>query len=105
MMSYTCSDRSSKEAEWLKEDGFDRLKEAELECSRRVNCTAVRTNYCSAQFGDDFGDDDEEDLHYEFCNNNPAPVRYLATTTQRIASRICVYKKIDGNGTFDCIMQ
>ena len=74
------------------------LQNARSECLRRDNCTAVRTNYCNFAFSSSI--DDDIDIHYDFCNDDPVPINELTKGFQSDEVTICVFKKGNPDGKF-----
>ena len=86
MDNMTCSYRDSIKSERLSE--FFKFKS---DCSRKKDCTGIRTNYCTRFVGD-------LEIHYEMCNDDPIPLRQVENTSQFERPTTCVHKKLDEFG-------
>ena len=76
------------------------LEKAKSECSRRENCTAVRTNKCTLFTS-------STEFRYDFCNDDPIPseLPWIKTTglfglSTSYEPAVCVYKKPVGTFIF-----
>ena len=82
----TCSYQDS-----IKHQTVYDFDKAIIECSTRENCTALRKNPCSFS----------SNPSYDFCADDP---RALDETSTLQFGVPCIYKKVDPNGTYICII-